>query len=108
MDNEKRRAYRIFQAMTPNNKVEELMLLCACDWVHRTLVAGLYSCQSLRNKSHRSIILSIKTLHVCFVVMGHRMNVKFCFQFRKTSTETHEMLKIVYGNEALPHMHVFE
>jgi len=30
-----------------------------------------------------------------------RINVKFCFKLQKSATETHKMLKLVYGDAAV-------
>ena len=30
-----------------------------------------------------------------------RINMKFCFKLQKSAKETHEMLKLVYGNAAV-------
>ena len=30
-----------------------------------------------------------------------RINMKFCFRLQKSANETHEMLKLVYGNAAV-------
>jgi hypothetical protein len=41
-------------------------------------------------------------------VMEQRVNIKFCVKLDKTGTETYEMLKTVYGDEALNRSIVFE
>jgi len=30
-----------------------------------------------------------------------RINIKFCFQLQKSAKETHKMLKLVYGDDAV-------
>jgi hypothetical protein len=43
-----------------------------------------------------------------FLATEQGENVKFCFKLNKTLTETYEMLKTVYGDEALSCSSVFE
>ena len=31
-----------------------------------------------------------------------RFNMKFCYKLQKSAKETHEMLKLVYGDAAVP------
>jgi len=40
--------------------------------------------------------------------MEQRANIKFCFKFGKTFTETFELLKKVYGDDCLSRTRVFE
>jgi hypothetical protein len=37
-----------------------------------------------------------------------RVNIKFCAKLRKTATETHEMLVLVYGTEAVSRKSVYD
>jgi transposase len=41
-------------------------------------------------------------------VMEQRVNIKFCVKLGKTPTETYEMLRTVYGDEALSRSSVLE
>jgi len=36
-------------------------------------------------------------------IMDHKqsINVKFCFQLHKSAKETHEILKLIYGDDAV-------
>ena len=42
--------------------------------------------------------------------MNHeqRINMKFCFKLQKSAKETHEMLKLVYGDAAVTMKTVYE
>jgi hypothetical protein len=37
-----------------------------------------------------------------------RINIKFCFKLGKTFTETHEMMKNVYGVQCMSRTHYYE
>jgi hypothetical protein len=37
-----------------------------------------------------------------------RINIKFCFELRKTFTETHEMIENIYGDQFISRMRCYE
>jgi hypothetical protein len=40
--------------------------------------------------------------------MGQRANLKFCFKMGRTATETFQLIKQAYGENAISHTWVFE
>ena len=42
------------------------------------------------------------------MAIEQRANIKFCFKLGKTFTETHQMMKKVYGDDCLSRSHIHE
>lgn len=84
-------------------------MVCHVNQLLPVFVSSCYGPRYEWNESSVSVSSSVAVPCVHFIFLCCHMavwaNIQFCFKLRQTAAEVYEILRIVYWNETLSHMH---